>query len=83
MPDKLTEREVEVAALVAEGLSNKLIADRLKLSDHTVKFHLNNVAKKYGVTTRTAVAVKYVVTRIINDSRNPHVCSKCKEKVPA
>ncbi len=83
MPDKLTEREAEVAALIAEGLSNKLIAERLNISDHTAKFHVANTAKKYGVTTRAEIAVKYVVSRIISDSRKPHVCSKCQEKVPA
>ena len=35
----LTPREAEVLSLMAEGLSNKLIAERLKISDHTAKFH--------------------------------------------
>lgn len=81
--DKLTPRELEVAALVAEGLSNKLIAQRLGLSDHTAKFHLNNVAKKLGVSTRAEVAVKYTVARIIKDSKKTHTCPNCKTPVPA
>lgn len=58
--DPLTERELEIAALIAEGLSNKLIANRLGISAHTVKFHVINVCRKYGTNSRVIVAVKYV-----------------------
>jgi DNA-binding NarL/FixJ family response regulator len=53
----LTPRETEVLALVAEGLSNKLIADRLKISEHTAKFHLNAILNKLGAETRTEAVV--------------------------
>ena len=81
--DKLTPRETEVAALITEGLSNKLIAERLGLSDHTAKFHVANVAKKFGVTTRQEVAVKYTIARIIKDSKKTHARPNCKTPVPA
>jgi DNA-binding NarL/FixJ family response regulator len=53
----LTPRESEVLALLAEGLSNKLIADRLKISEHTAKFHVNALFTKLGAETRTEAVV--------------------------
>ncbi|MBQ0827030.1 response regulator [Streptomyces tagetis] len=50
----LTRRETEVLALVAEGLSNQLIAARLHLTEGTVKSHLGRVYAKLGVDSRTA-----------------------------
>jgi two-component system, NarL family, nitrate/nitrite response regulator NarL len=58
-PD-LTERERQVVQLLAEGLSNKLIADRLGISDHTAKFHVNGVMAKLGSSTRTEAVVEAV-----------------------
>ncbi len=52
-----TPREAEVLSLMAEGLSNKLIADRLKISDHTAKFHVNAILNKLGAETRTEAVV--------------------------
>ena len=57
---ELTDREREVLALLAEGLSNKLIADRLGISDHTAKFHVNGVMAKLGAGTRTEAVVEAV-----------------------
>ena len=54
----LTERERQVVQLLAEGLSNKLIADRLGISDHTAKFHVNGVMMKLGASTRTEAVVE-------------------------
>lgn len=48
----LTPREVEVLALVGEGLSNKAIARRLAISAHTVKYHLEAIFAKLGVRSR-------------------------------
>jgi ATP/maltotriose-dependent transcriptional regulator MalT len=50
----LTAREVEVLHLVADGLSNAEIADRLVLSERTVHAHLRSIFYKLGVNTRTA-----------------------------
>lgn len=55
---RLTERENQVVQLLAEGLSNKLIADRLGISDHTAKFHVNGVLTKLGASTRTEAVVR-------------------------
>ncbi len=52
----LTERELEVARFVAEGLLNKQIADRLSISLATVKLHRGNAAKKLGVRSAVAMA---------------------------
>ncbi len=56
---KLTAREVQVLALVAEGLQNKHIADKLCLSEHTVKLHLHHVISKLGARNRTDAALRY------------------------
>ncbi|WP_224240311.1 LuxR C-terminal-related transcriptional regulator [Hyalangium gracile] len=56
--EPLTPREREVLALLAEGLSNKAIADRLAISEHTAKFHVNAVLAKLGVQRRTEAVVR-------------------------
>ena len=53
----LTDRESEVLALVAEGLPNKRIAQRLEISEKTVKAHLTRVFDRIGVTDRTQAAL--------------------------
>jgi non-specific serine/threonine protein kinase len=58
----LTRREREVASLVAEGLSNKRIAERLVLSERTAEMHVAHVLRKLGYTTRaqiTAWAIRH------------------------
>jgi len=49
----LSDREREVLALVAAGLSNQRIADKLSISQKTVKAHLTNVFRQIGVSDRT------------------------------
>jgi two-component system, NarL family, response regulator YdfI len=51
--EALTARESEVLTMLAEGTSNKEIAARLNISDHTVKFHVSSILAKLGATTRT------------------------------
>jgi DNA-binding NarL/FixJ family response regulator len=52
----LTARELEVAALVTEGLTNQQIADRLVLSTRTAEAHVENIPKKLGFSSRRSVA---------------------------
>jgi DNA-binding NarL/FixJ family response regulator len=51
--DALTPREREVLEMLAEGLLNKEIAWRMKISEHTVKFHVASILSKFGASTRT------------------------------
>jgi DNA-binding NarL/FixJ family response regulator len=51
--EALTAREVQVLELLAEGLSNKTIAQRLGISDQTVKFHVASISGKLGAVNRT------------------------------
>jgi len=53
----LSARELEVLAMVGEGLPNKLIARRLAISEKTVKAHLTSVYRQIGVTDRTQAAL--------------------------
>ncbi len=55
--DKLTRREIEVIALIADGLNNKEIADQLFISEKTVKNHVSNLFKKINVSDRTQAAI--------------------------
>ena len=55
--ESLSEREREVLAMVAEGLPNKVIAQRLAISEKTVKAHLTSVYRQIGVTDRTQAAL--------------------------
>ena len=51
--EPLTPREIEVLELLAEGLPNKSIAERLGISDQTVKFHVASILAKLGASNRT------------------------------
>ncbi len=63
-PIYLTPREQSVTRYLLEGLTNKEIANKLSISEHTVKDHLKRLMKKTRVTTRTAV-----VSRLLSDRR--------------
>jgi DNA-binding NarL/FixJ family response regulator len=51
--ESLTARELDVLALLADGVGNREIAGRLGISEHTVKFHLSAIFGKLGASTRT------------------------------
>jgi DNA-binding NarL/FixJ family response regulator len=51
--EKLTPREMDVLELLTEGLPNKFIAERLGISDQTVKFHIAAILGKLGAANRT------------------------------
>ena len=56
--ESLTAREQEVLVLMAEGLLNKEIADRLRISEHTVKFHISSIMGKLGASSRTEAVTR-------------------------
>jgi two-component system nitrate/nitrite response regulator NarL len=56
--EPLTERELEVLQLLAEGLSNKALALQLEVSESTVKFHVNAIFRKLGVQSRTQAVIR-------------------------
>jgi DNA-binding CsgD family transcriptional regulator len=58
--DSLTEQEAKVAQLVAQGLRNPQVAEKLFLSRHTVDFHLRQVFRKLGIRSRVDLARLYV-----------------------
>ena len=58
--ESLTPREAEVLQLLTQGLPNKAIAQRLGISDHTVKFHVNAILGKLGVQSRGEAIVQAV-----------------------
>src|SRR5207253_10430866 len=60
--DGLTRREIEILRLLAQGLANKQIAYRLKISDKTVRNHISNFYEKLGVGDRSQ-AVLYAVRK--------------------
>ncbi|MBF2049242.1 MAG: response regulator transcription factor [Leptolyngbya sp. IPPAS B-1204] len=49
----LTQREIEILRMLAEGMANKTIARQLYISEHTVKFHISSIFAKLGVSSRT------------------------------
>jgi NarL family two-component system response regulator LiaR len=55
--ETLSAREREVLTLIAEGMSNQRIGERLEISEKTVKTHVSNILTKLGVTDRTQAAV--------------------------
>jgi DNA-binding CsgD family transcriptional regulator len=66
-PDALTPREREVVALLAEGLTNAQLAERLYISPRTAAVHVSNVLTKLGMTSRTEVAAWAVRTGATGD----------------
>lgn len=61
--EELSPREREILELLADGFPNKIIADRLGLTDGTVRWHLRHVYHKLHVRSRTEAALKYRTAR--------------------
>ncbi len=69
--DLLTPRELELLQLVADGHSNKAIAQTLSISENTVKYHMKNILQKLGVQNRTeAVTLAIRTGLLMPDSSN-------------
>lgn len=64
--DTLTRRENEVLVLLADGLSNKEIAVRLSISEHTAKFHVNSILQKMNAQKRVEAVVRAAKMGLIN-----------------
>ncbi|MCC8957126.1 helix-turn-helix transcriptional regulator [Bradyrhizobium sp. Pear77] len=63
---ELTPRELDVLALLAEGASNKMIAQRLGISVHTAKFHVSSLLDKLDATGRTDAVAHAARRGVIN-----------------
>ena len=63
--DSLTRRELEVLKLLAIGMYNKEVAEKLEISERTVKNHISNIFKKLEVTDRTQAAVFAIRNNLI------------------
>ena len=64
LAEPLTERETEIVRMLVEGKGNKAIANRLNLSEGTIKSHLRNVYRKLHVQTRAEAAAQAVLLDI-------------------
>ncbi len=69
----LTARELDVLKEMVQGKSNKVIGKTLFITQHTVKAHLTQIYKKFGVTNRTEAAMRAIDKGIIlhQDSEQP------------
>jgi len=63
--EPLTPRELEALEMLAEGLSNKQIASRLNISEHTAKFHVNAILSKLHAGTRTEAVIRGIRSGIV------------------
>lgn len=61
----LTQRELQVLNLISEGMTNKEIAEKIFLSDHTVASHRKNLMKKFDATNNVDLVIKAIKERII------------------
>jgi DNA-binding NarL/FixJ family response regulator len=65
--EALTDREREVLALVARGLSNKAIAERLAITERTARTHVSNILGKLGLASRTQAALYAVEHKLVSE----------------
>lgn len=67
--ERLSNREMEVLALVSCGETNRQIAQQLKISGNTVKSHVKHIFNKLGVQNRTQAAVKAALLNLIESNK--------------
>ncbi len=67
----LTQREIELLRLVAEGMSNKAIAQTLSISENTVKYHMRNILQKLGVQNRTEAVTQAIRAGLLDPDPSP------------
>jgi DNA-binding NarL/FixJ family response regulator len=65
----ISERESEIIVLIAEGFSNKEIADKLFLSPHTVNTHRKNIMAKIGVNNTAGIVIYAVKEQLISPNK--------------
>lgn len=71
-PDALTEREMEVLALLVDGVtSNRKLAKQLEVSENTVKFHVRNILDKLHLHNRAQVVAFALKNRLVDVRRDP------------
>lgn len=61
----ITDRELDIIRLISEGLSNKLIADKLELSTHTVNTHRKNIMSKLGIPNTAGIVMFAVKNKLL------------------
>jgi len=64
--DRLTPRETQLLGLVAEGLSNRTLAQQLSVSENTIKYHMKSILRKLGVQNRTRAVTEAIRTGLID-----------------
>lgn len=67
LEDPLTERELEVLRLVAQGLANKVIADRLNITERTARTHVSNILEKLHLANRTQATLYAIKKGIVEN----------------
>lgn len=70
--ESLTNREKEILRLVGKGLTNKAVAERLTISEGTVKVHVSNIFNKLGVKSRTKATLRAIDMGLIPSKQKGH-----------
>jgi DNA-binding NarL/FixJ family response regulator len=68
-PITLSEREMEIITMIAEGLTNIMIADSLCLSNHTINTHRKNIMAKLGVKNTAGIVIYAVKTNLVSPNK--------------
>ncbi len=65
--NNLTERERIVLEFIAQGYTNREIAEKISVSTHTVKAHVNSILRKFEVKNRVCAVVKFIEANYKNE----------------